>query len=126
MKRIIIAFSFLSLVGCMNLNFDAVELNQLTTLHELSVVGLKSCGTVDAEGAVNAMQQPIEHLRWYTAHRGGQQQVAEAVSSLNNIVGGLIDRYKGTEPVSKTYCEVKFKQIDEALNTIATTTGRLY
>ena len=135
MKKLLIALAILSLTGCATIKqttlyrawnmakFDNAEYSQINSIRTVANLGAAKCGTADVVPIVEVLYYKSVELKNYSASIPHNDETVKMSGELAEIIKGLNERYHGKEPVSVSYCTLKFGTIEKNAVTIQNVVG---
>lgn len=135
MKRLLILLAIISLQGCATLQqttlyrawnmakFDNAEYSQINSIRTVSNLGAAKCGTADVVPIVEVLYYKSVELKNYSASIPHNEETVKMTGELAEIINGLNIRYHDKEPVSVSYCTLKFGTIEKNAVTIQNVVG---
>ena len=135
MKKLLIALAIVSLTGCATIQqtsiykavmmskFDNNEYAQINTIRTISVLGAAKCGTPQVLPVVEDLYYRSVELKNYSASIPHNEEAIKMTGELAEIVKGLNTRYHEKDPVSTSYCTLKFGSIEKNAVTIQNVIG---
>jgi hypothetical protein len=135
MKRLLVVLAIISLQGCaaiegVNLvrswnmaKFDNNEYSQINSIRTVANLGAAKCGTVEVIPVVDSLYYKSVELKNYSASIPHNEETVKMSGELAEIIKGLNERYHGKEPVSVSYCTLKFGTIEKNAVTIQNVIG---
>lgn len=130
MKKLILALAILSLNGCalydayFMAKYDNNEYMLINRIRTQANLGAAKCGKPEVVAEVDGIWRTTVELKNYSQSIPHNEEATKMSSELAEIVKGLSDRYKGTEPVSMMYCTTKFASIERNAVTIQNVIGK--
>ena len=135
MKKLLVVLAIISLQGCaaiegVNLvrawnmaKFDNNEYSQINSIRTVANLGAAKCGTADVIPVVDSLYYKSVELKNYSASIPHNEETVKMSGELAEIIKGLNERYHGKEPVSVSYCTLKFGTIEKNAVTIQNVIG---
>ena len=135
MKKILVVLALVSLQGCaaiqatsiyrsvMMAKFDNNEYSQINTIRTISNLGAAKCGTPQVVPVVEDLYYKSVELKNYSASIPHNEEATKMTGELAEIVKGLNTRYHEKDPVSTSYCTLKFGTIEKNAVTIQNVIG---
>jgi hypothetical protein len=128
MKKIVllsIALSGCAAIDAHNLsNFDANEYQLVNQINSVSQIAENECGSLPKTvQSVNYVFLRSTEFKNYASMIPHNEYTVTLAQSLYDITRGLHDRYNTKEPVSESYCKIKFNVIRSAATTIQQVLG---
>lgn len=129
MKKLILIVFMFFLTSCAIIDvyrmakFDNNEYALINSVRTQANLGAAKCGTPEVKDAVNKIYYKAVELKNYSQSIPKNEETIKMSSELAEIVKGLNDRYKETEPVSLPYCTTKFGLIEKNAVTIQNVVG---
>ena len=130
MKKLILVLAILSLNGCalydayFMAKYDNNEYMLINRIRTQANLGAAKCGKPEVVAEVDSIWRTTVELKNYSQSIPHNEEATKMSSDLAEIVKGLSDRYKGTEPVSMMYCTTKFSSIERNAVTIQNVIGK--
>lgn len=130
MKKLLLALAIYSLSGCaiydayFMARFDNNEYMLINRVRTEANLGAAKCGKPEVVEVIDKMYATSVELRNYSQSIPKNEEAIKMGTELTEIVKGLRDRYKGTEPVSIMYCTTKFSSIERNAVTIQNAIGK--
>ena len=130
MKKLLVILAVWGLSGCALLDawnmarFDNNEYMLINRVRTQANLGAAKCGKPEVVEEVDSIWRTTVELKNYTQSIPNNQEATKMSAELAEIVKGLSDRYKGTEPVSMMYCTTKFSSIERNAVTIQNVIGK--
>lgn len=130
MKKLILALAILSLNGCalydayFMAKYDNNEYMLINRIRTQANLGAAKCGKPEVVAEVDSVWRTTVELKNYSQSIPHNEEATKMSAELAEIVKGLSDRYKGTEPVSMMYCTTKFASIERNAVTIQNVIGK--
>jgi hypothetical protein len=118
MKKLLVILAVCSLSGCALLDawnmahFDNNEYMLINKIRTEANLGAAKCGKPEVVAEVDGIWRTTVEFRNYTQSIPNNEIATKMGTELAEIVKGLSDRYKSTEPVSMFYCTSKFSSIE--------------
>ena len=129
MKKLII-IAAVSLSGCSTLmdsllmKYDNGEYRIINEIRTISQLAKADCADAQKiKTATTLLEFKGLELSNYSQHLPHNEQIKVASTELNKMIKGLTDRYKSPEPVSPTFCKLKFENIEKNAETIQRVVG---
>ncbi len=135
MKKLLIVLAIISLQGCAAIEavkvvrawnmakFDNAEYSQINSIRTVANLGAAKCGTADVVPIVEVLYYKSVELKNYSASIPHNDETVKMSGELAEIIKGLNERYHGKEPVSVSYCTLKFGTIEKNAVTIQNVVG---
>jgi len=133
MKKLLVVLAIVSLQGCTAAGFviDAVrmakfdnnEYAQINSIRTTANLGAAKCGTPEVVAIVDNLYYKSAELKNYSAAIPRNDETVKMTAELADIVKGLEDRYHSKDPVSPSYCTLKFGLIEKNAVTIQNVIG---
>jgi hypothetical protein len=123
MKKLI-PIAALLLASCVNLNYDAGEYDRFVTINIAASKALSSCGTDEITPYITQMEAVAEHQKVYAEYRKARPEIAEASSSMYNMIRRFSSMYKDGTP-SDIYCRLKLANINISSARMLSTLGEM-
>jgi hypothetical protein len=135
MKKLLVVLAIISLQGCaaiegVNLvrawnmaKFDNNEYSQINSIRTVANLGAAKCGTPEVLPVVDSLYYKSVELKNYSASIPHNEETVKMSGELAEIIKGLNERYHGKEPVSVSYCTLKFGTIEKNAVTIQNVIG---
>jgi len=135
MKKLLIVLAIISLQGCATIQqttlyrawtmakFDNAEYSQINSIRTVANLGAAKCGTSEVVPIVEVLYYKSVELKNYSASIPHNQETVKMTAELAEIVNGLNTRYHDKEPVSPSYCTLKFGTIEKNAVTIQNVIG---
>ncbi len=135
MKKLLIVLAIISLQGCAAIEavkvvrawntakFDNAEYSQINSIRTVANLGAAKCGTADVVPIVEVLYYKSVELKNYSASIPHNEETVKMSGELAEIIKGLNERYHGKEPVSVSYCTLKFGTIEKNAVTIQNVVG---
>ncbi len=135
MKKLLIVLAIISLQGCAAIDavkvvrawnmakFDNAEYSQINSIRTVANLGAAKCGTADVVPIVEVLYYKSVELKNYSASIPHNDETVKMSGELAEIIKGLNERYHGKEPVSVSYCTLKFGTIEKNAVTIQNVVG---
>ena len=130
MKKLLIALAVSSLSGCalydsyFMARYDNNEYMLINRIRTEANLGAAKCGKPEVVAEVDAIWRTTVEFKNYTQSIPHNEEATKMGSELAEIVKGLSDRYKSTEPVSMMYCTTKFSSIERNAVNIQNVIGK--
>jgi len=130
MKKLLLILLISLLPGCalydayIMARFDNNEYALINRIRTEANLGAAKCGKPEVVAVVDHLWATSVEFRNYTQSIPNNQEATKMGSELAEIVKGLSDRYKGTEPVSMVYCTTKFSSIERNAVNIQNVIGK--
>lgn len=135
MKNILIGLSFLFLSGCSVVQpfidrftiarFDENEYALVNKIRTTAMLANKRC---DDQLTAVLYSKSIYYygieLNNYSQYLPDNTQTMKSVELLTKMTKDIFDRYEKNNKVSKTYCELKFKSIEQTAEMIQKAAGK--
>ena len=135
MKKLAIALSIVLITGCASIQnstlyrawympkFDNNEYSQINSIRTVANLGAAKCGTPEVIPVVDSLFYKSVEFKNYAGSIPHNEEVVKMSGELAEIIKGLNERYHGTEPVSTSYCTLKFGTIEKNSVTIQNVIG---
>lgn len=135
MKRLLVVLAIISMQGCAAIEatklvrawnmakFDNNEYSQINSIRTVANLGAAKCGTVEVIPVVDSLYYKSVELKNYSASIPHNEETVKMSGELAEIIKGLNERYHGKEPVSVSYCTLKFGTIEKNAVTIQNVIG---
>ena len=135
MKKLLIVLAIISLQGCAAIEavkvvrawnmakFDNAEYSQINSIRTVANLGAAKCGTADVVPIVEVLYYKSVELKNYSASIPHNDETVKMSGELAEIIKGLNVRYHDKEPVSVSYCTLKFGTIEKNAVTIQNVVG---
>jgi len=129
MRKLLVVASIFILTGCAAIDayrmarFDNNEYALINSVRTQANLGAAKCGTPEAKNTVDNIYYKAVELKNYSQSIPKNEETVKMSSELAEIVKGLSERYKGSEPVSLPYCTTKFGLIEKNAVTIQNVIG---
>jgi len=135
MKKLLIALAILSLTGCATIQqttlyrawnmakFDNIEYDKINKIRTDANLGAAKCGTPEVIPVVETLWYKSVELKNYSASIPNNEETVKMSGELAEIIKGLNVRYHEKEPVSVSYCTLKFGTIEKNAVTIQNVIG---
>jgi hypothetical protein len=135
MKKLAIALSLVLLTGCATIQqstlyrawnmpkFDNNEYSQINSIRTVANLGAAKCGTLDVVPVVDSLFYKSVEFKNYSSSIPHNEEVVKMSGELAEIIKGLNTRYHDKEPVSPSYCTLKFGTIEKNAVTIQNVIG---
>ena len=135
MKKLLIVLAIISLQGCATIDaikivrawnmakFDNAEYSQINSIRTVANLGAAKCGTTDVVPIVEVLYYKSVELKNYSASIPHNDETVKMSGELAEIIKGLNERYHGKEPVSVSYCTLKFGTMEKNAVTIQNVVG---
>jgi len=135
MKKLLIVLAIISLQGCAAIDavkvvrawnmakFDNAEYSQINSIRTVANLGAAKCGTTDVVPIVEVLYYKSVELKNYSASIPHNDETVKMSGELAEIIKGLNERYHSKEPVSVSYCTLKFGTIEKNAVTIQNVVG---
>lgn len=135
MKKLAIALSLVLLTGCATIQqsslyrawnmpkFDNVEYDKVNSIRTDANLSAAKCGTPEVIPAVDMLYYKSVEFKNYSASIPHNEEVVKMSGELAEIIKGLNVRYHEKEPVSPSYCTLKFGTIEKNAVTIQNVIG---
>ena len=135
MKKLLVVLAILSLQGCaaiqatsiyrsvMMAHFDNNEYSQINSIRTTANLGAAKCGTPEVVPVVENLYYKSVELKNYSASIPHNDEAVKMTAELAEIVKGLNTRYHEKDPVSPSYCSLKFGTIEKNAVTIQNVIG---
>ena len=104
--------------------YDNNEYMLINRIRTQANLGAAKCGKPEVVSEVDGIWRTTVELKNYSQSIPHNEEATKMSSELAEIVKGLSDRYKGTEPVSMLYCTTKFSSIERNAVTIQNVIGK--
>jgi hypothetical protein len=93
--------------------FDNAEYSQINSIRTVANLGAAKCGTLEVLPVVENLWYKSVELKNYSASIPDNEDTVKMTGELAEIVKGLNVRYHEKEPVSVSYCTLKFGTIEK-------------
>ena len=135
MKKLLIALAIISLTGCATIKqttlyrawymakFDNNEYSQINSIRTVAHLGAAKCGTAEVVPVVDSLYYKSVEFKNYSASIPFNEETVKMSGELAEIIKGLNVRYHDKEPVSVSYCTLKFGTIEKNAVTIQNVVG---
>ena len=135
MKKLTIALSLILLTGCATIQqttlykawnmpkFDNNEYSQIKSIRTVANLGAAKCGTLEVLPVVDSLFYKSVEFKNYSSSIPHNEEVVKMSGELAEIIKGLNTRYHEKEPVSPSYCTLKFGTIEKNAVTIQNVIG---
>ena len=135
MKKLALALALVVLTGCASIQqttlyrawymakFDNNEYSQINSIRTVANLGAAKCGTPEVIPVVDSLYYKSVEFKNYAGSIPHNEEVVKMSGELAEIIKGLNQRYHGTEPVSTSYCTLKFGTIEKNSVTIQNVIG---
>ena len=135
MKKLLVVLAIISLQGCAAIqatslvrgwtmaHFDNNEYAQINSIRTTANLGAAKCGTPEVIPVVENLWYKSVELKNYSASIPHNEEAVKMTAELAEIVKGLNTRYHEKEPVSPSYCTLKFGTIEKNAVTIQNVIG---
>ena len=135
MKKLAIALALVVLTGCATIQqstlyrawnmpkFDNNEYSQINSIRTVANLGAAKCGTLEVVPVVDSLFYKSVEFKNYSASIPHNEEVIKMSGELAEIIKGLNTRYHEKEPVSPSYCALKFGTIEKNAVTIQNVIG---
>jgi len=135
MKKLAIALSLVLLTGCATIQqstlyrawnmpkFDNNEYSQINSIRTVANLGAAKCGTAEVVPVVDSLFYKSVEFKNYSSSIPHNEEVVKMSGELAEIIKGLNTRYHEKEPVSPSYCTLKFGTIEKNAVTIQNVIG---
>lgn len=128
MKKILllsIALSGCAVIDAHNLSkFDANEYQLVNQINSVSQIAESECGNLPKTvQSVNYVYLRSIEFKNYASMIPNNEYTTDLAQSLYDITRALHDRYNTKEPVSESYCKIKFNIIRSSATTIQQVLG---
>ena len=135
MKKLLIVLAIISLQGCAAIEavkvvrawnmakFYNAEYSQINSIRTVANLGAAKCGTADVVPIVEVLYYKSVELKNYSASIPFNEETVKMSGELAEIIKGLNVRYHDKEPVSVSYCTLKFGTIEKNAVTIQNVVG---
>ena len=135
MKKLAIALSLVLLTGCATIQqstlyrawnmpkFDNNEYSQINSIRTVANLGAAKCGTPEVVPVVDSLFYKSVEFKNYSSSIPHNEEVVKMSGELAEIIKGLNTRYHDKEPVSPSYCTLKFGTIEKNAVTIQNVIG---
>jgi hypothetical protein len=130
MKKLLLVVLVALLPGCalydayFMAKYDNNEYMLINRIRTQANLGAAKCGKPEVVSEVDGIWRTTVELKNYSQSIPHNEEATKMSSELAEIVKGLSDRYKGTEPVSMVYCTTKFSSIERNAVTIQNVIGK--
>ena len=135
MKKLAVVLSILLLSGCATIQqstlyrawnmpkFDNNEYSQINSIRTVANLGAAKCGTPEVVPVVDSLFYKSVEFKNYSSSIPHNEEVIKMSGELAEIIKGLNTRYHEKEPVSPSYCTLKFGTIEKNAVTIQNVIG---
>jgi len=129
MKKLLVLSLLVLLNGCAIVDiyrmarFDNNEYLLANNIRTTASIGVEKCGSPEVVPVVDSLWSKSLELKNYSASIPHNEEAAKMTAELADIVKGLSEKYDSLEPVSPSYCNLKFKSIEKNATTIQTAIG---
>lgn len=135
MKKLAVVLSILLLSGCATIQqstlykawnmpkFDNNEYSQINSIRTVANLGAAKCGTPEVVPVVDSLFYKSVEFKNYSSSIPHNEEVVKMSGELAEIIKGLNTRYHEKEPVSPSYCTLKFGTIEKNAVTIQNVIG---
>ncbi len=135
MKKLAIALSLILLTGCATIQqntlyrawnmpkFDNNEYSQINSIRTVANLGAAKCGTPEVVPVVDSLFYKSVEFKNYSSSIPHNEEVIKMSGELAEIIKGLNTRYHEKDPVSPSYCTLKFGTIEKNAVTIQNVIG---
>jgi hypothetical protein len=135
MKKLLVALAIISLSGCATIQqttlykawnmakFDNIEYDKINKIRTDANLGAAKCGTPEVIPVVETLWYKSVELKNYSASIPHNEETVKMSGELAEIIKGLNARYHEKEPVSPSYCTLKFGTIEKNAVTIQNVIG---
>ena len=135
MKKLALALALVLLTGCATIQqstlyrawnmpkFDNNEYSQINSIRTVANLGAAKCGTLEVVPVVDSLFYKSVEFKNYSASIPHNEEVIKMSGELAEIIKGLNTRYHEKEPVSPSYCALKFGTIEKNAVTIQNVIG---
>ena len=135
MKKLALVLSLILLTGCATIQesslyrawnmpkFDNNEYSQINSIRTVANLGAAKCGTPEVLPVVDSLFYKSVEFKNYSASIPHNEEVIKMSGELAEIIKGLNTRYHEKEPVSPSYCTLKFGTIEKNSVTIQNVIG---
>lgn len=124
MKKLL-ALLTVALSGCtvidayLMAHFDSNEYQMITTIRYDAHIAQESCGdTAKSKALANDIAYKTGVYKLYESDISHNDDSIKAATALDEIAGGLRDRYNKDDKVSQMYCKLKFGSIENSATLI--------
>lgn len=123
MKKIYLLVAVMLLTGCSYLapDFDNREYGDFVLINTHAEYAIKECATGIVYNRLHAMKFKSANLVTYTKHIPNNEEITRIATIIDNDIQEMLDR----PDMSKTYCELKTKQLLIKLGRALTAIGAL-
>jgi hypothetical protein len=135
MKKLALALTLVLLTGCATIQqstlyrawnmpkFDNNEYSQINSIRTVANLGAAKCGTAEVVPVVDSLFYKSVEFKNYSSSIPHNEEVVKMSGELAEIIKGLNTRYHEKEPVSPSYCTLKFGTIEKNAVTIQNVIG---
>ena len=135
MKKLLAVLAIVALTGCATIQqstlykawnmpkFDNNEYSQINSIRTVANLGAAKCGTAEVVPVVDSLYYKSVEFKNYSASIPHNEEVIKMSGELAEIIKGLNTRYHEKEPVSPSYCTLKFGTIEKNAVTIQNVIG---
>jgi hypothetical protein len=135
MRKLALALALVLLTGCATIQqstlyrawnmakFDNNEYSQINSIRTTANLGAAKCGTAEVVPVVENLWYKSVELKNYSASIPHNEETVKMTAELVEIVKGLNVRYHEKDPVSPSYCTLKFGTIEKNAVTIQNVIG---
>ena len=135
MKKLALALALVLLTGCATIQqstlyrawnmpkFDNNEYSQINSIRTVANLGAAKCGTAEVVPVVDSLFYKSVEFKNYSSSIPHNEEVVKMSGELAEIIKGLNTRYHEKEPVSPSYCTLKFGTIEKNAVTIQNVIG---
>ena len=135
MRKLLAVLAILALTGCATIQqstlyrawnmpkFDNVEYGKINSIRTDANLDAAKCGTPEVVAAVDTLYYKSVEFKNYSASIPHNEEVIKMSGELAEIIKGLNTRYHEKEPVSPSYCTLKFGTIEKNAVTIQNVIG---
>ena len=135
MKKLLAVVAIVALTGCATIQnstlyrawnmpkFDNNEYSQINSIRTVANLGAAKCGTPEVVPVVDSLFYKSVEFKNYSSSIPHNEEVIKMSGELAEIIKGLNVRYHEKEPVSPSYCTLKFGIIEKNAVTIQNVIG---
>lgn len=135
MKKLLLVVSLVALTGCATIQqstlyrawymskFDNVEYGKINSIRTDANLGAAKCGSPEVVHVVDSLFYKSVEFKNYSSSIPHNEEVVKMSGELAEIIKGLNTRYHEKEPVSPSYCTLKFGTIEKNAVTIQNVIG---
>ena len=131
MKTLLLLIPAVVLAGCSSVEayllgkYDNQEYRMITEIRYISDQAQNECVDLNkSKQNARSIQQLAGLYNMYEHELPHNTDSSKAAGTLNDIAQDLAKRYDGTEPISETYCKLKFGGIANSAKLIQITQGK--